>query len=94
MFLVFLVPFFVSSQLDEAKAARQFETKIRPVLVSKCLSCHSSVSGKMKGNLDLATAEGLKRGGDRGKQGKVIESTWFAKSKSCRTTAHRCLKIF
>ena len=61
---IVVITFLTQSAPDQS--IRQFETKIRPVLVSKCLSCHSSVSGKMKGNLDLATAEGLKRGGDRG----------------------------
>lgn len=66
MLIVLLLAMVAPLQKPEDKAIRHFETKIRPVLASKCLSCHSSVSGKLKGGLDLATAEGLKRGGDRG----------------------------
>lgn len=46
-----------------------FETKIRPVLVHKCYSCHSQEAvknGKLKGNLLLDSKEGLLTGGDTG----------------------------
>lgn len=46
-----------------------FETKIRPVLVQKCYSCHSqeaAKNGKLKGNLLLDSREGLLSGGDTG----------------------------
>lgn len=47
-------------------ASRHFETKVRPLLASKCLSCHSAKAGKIKGGLDLSSAEGLKKGGANG----------------------------
>jgi hypothetical protein len=46
-----------------------FESKIRPVLVEKCYSCHSQESatkGKLKGGLYLDSKEGLLGGGDTG----------------------------
>lgn len=46
-----------------------FESKIRPVLVEKCYSCHSQEAiskGKLKGNLLLDSQEGMIRGGDSG----------------------------
>jgi hypothetical protein len=46
-----------------------FEQKIRPVLVDRCYSCHSSSaakSGKLKGELRVDSREGLLRGGESG----------------------------
>lgn len=43
-----------------------FETKIRPVLIDKCYSCHSAEAKKIKGGLLLDTREGIRRGGDTG----------------------------
>ena len=43
-----------------------FETKIRPVLVEHCYSCHSAEAKKIKGGLLLDTREGIRRGGDTG----------------------------
>lgn len=43
-----------------------FESKIRPVLVSKCYDCHSAEAEKVKGGLALDTREGLRNGGDTG----------------------------
>ena len=43
-----------------------FETKIRPVLIDKCYSCHSTDSKKLKGELKVDTAAGLLRGGESG----------------------------
>ncbi len=42
-----------------------FESKVRPVLVEKCYSCHS-LSGKSKGGLLLDTKVGWEKGGDSG----------------------------
>ena len=43
-----------------------FESKIRPVLVSQCYSCHSSRNADIKGGLALDSKEGLLKGGDSG----------------------------
>ncbi|HVL15896.1 MAG TPA: DUF1549 domain-containing protein, partial [Gemmata sp.] len=55
-----------------------FESKIRPVLVKDCYSCHSAETKKgPKGGLLLDTRDGLLRGGDSGKAvvpGKPTES--------------------
>lgn len=46
-----------------------FETKIRPVLIDKCYSCHSSkaaAENNLKGGLLLDTREAARRGGESG----------------------------
>ena len=46
-----------------------FEKKIRPVLVKKCYRCHSgeaAINRKLKGNLQLDTREGIRKGGQNG----------------------------
>jgi hypothetical protein len=43
-----------------------FESKIRPVFVSKCYSCHSSKVPSPKGELTLDTKDGLRKGGATG----------------------------
>ena len=45
---------------------RFFESKIRPVLVKQCYSCHSTEAGEAEGGLTLDSREGLRKGGDRG----------------------------
>ena len=54
---------------DDAKALEHFETKIRPVLVEHCVSCHSADAekrGKLRGGLKLDTKAGWQKGGDTG----------------------------
>ena len=48
-----------------AEQEKFFETKIRPVLIRECYSCHSSKS-QIKGGLWLDTREGTHAGGDSG----------------------------
>ena len=43
-----------------------FESKIRPILVDKCYSCHSSKATKLKGGLSLEYRESILKGGDSG----------------------------
>ena len=43
-----------------------FEKKIRPVLAKECYECHSADAKKLKGGLQVDTAEGLLKGGDTG----------------------------
>ncbi len=43
-----------------------FETKIRPVLMTKCAKCHASGAEKVRGGLLVDSREGLRKGGDTG----------------------------
>jgi len=43
-----------------------FETRVRPVLVEHCGSCHSAQSEKPKAGLRLDSREGVLKGGDSG----------------------------
>ena len=43
-----------------------FETKIRPVLVQHCYSCHSLESDSVKGGYLLDSRKAIRRGGDSG----------------------------
>ena len=54
-----------------------FEKKIRPLLVGKCVECHSAENNKVKGGLALDSVAGLLKGGDSGPAvvpGKPAES--------------------
>jgi hypothetical protein len=48
-----------------------FEQKIRPVLVERCYQCHSAESEKLKSDLRLDTAEGMRKGGKSGQAAVV-----------------------
>jgi hypothetical protein len=76
-----LVPLILCFLLTPARAANPeaefFESKIRPVLVAHCFSCHSSTLADAKGDLVLDTKAGLARGGFLGPEivpGKPAES--------------------
>lgn len=43
-----------------------FESKVRPILVSRCYECHSEEAGKQKGGLWLDRRAGWQEGGDGG----------------------------
>ncbi|MCA9173695.1 MAG: DUF1553 domain-containing protein [Planctomycetales bacterium] len=65
------------TRADDARQRELFESKIRPVLVEQCYSCHSSQAKELKGGLSVETAEALRRGGDSGPAltpGKPAES--------------------
>src|SRR5579864_813792 len=47
-------------------AIEHFETKIRPVLVSRCYPCHSSAAPAPQGGLLLDSTQGIRRGGNTG----------------------------
>ncbi len=49
-----------------AREIRQFEAKIRPVLVEHCYDCHASDVDEPGGGLVLDNREGLRRGGQSG----------------------------
>ena len=55
--------------LSDGKGTEFFESKIRPVLVSKCFSCHSQDAAKakkLKGKLLLDSKAGVLAGGESG----------------------------
>ena len=54
------------SAADDPAALEFFEKKVRPVLVERCHSCHSSSAAKLKGGLRLDTLEAVLKGGDTG----------------------------
>jgi len=69
------------SQANDGKPTQAgvafFESKIRPVLVAKCYSCHSAEAKELKGKLALDTRNGIRKGGESGPAvvpGKVKES--------------------
>ncbi len=43
-----------------------FESRIRPVLIKHCYSCHSAEGGEAKGGLTLDSRDAVRRGGDSG----------------------------
>lgn len=53
-----------SAQVPDSDQARFFESRIRPVLIEKCLSCHGP--DKVKGGLRLDSREAALQGGDSG----------------------------
>ena len=65
---LFLPAVFAPSvaQATEAGDIAFFESKIRPVLVEKCYSCHSAKSKILQGGLLLDTRDGVFKGGDSG----------------------------
>lgn len=52
--------------LDEREQIEFFESRIRPVLVEHCYSCHSADAKGLKANLRVDSRDGLVQGGDSG----------------------------
>ncbi|MHC5544477.1 c-type cytochrome domain-containing protein, partial [Singulisphaera rosea] len=50
----------------DAKELEYFESKVRPILVERCYSCHSTEAKKSRGNLLLDSKDGWQKGGDSG----------------------------
>jgi hypothetical protein len=50
----------------EQAATDHFETKIRPVLASRCYPCHSTAAPAPQGGLLLDSSQGIRRGGNSG----------------------------
>jgi mono/diheme cytochrome c family protein len=64
-----------------AEGLEFFETKIRPVLVEHCYSCHSAEAKKLKGGLRLDGPAEIRKGGDSGpilNPGKPADSPLLA----------------
>ena len=55
-----------SAYATDTEGLEFFEKNIRPVLATKCYSCHSVESGKHKGGLFLDTRDGTLEGGESG----------------------------
>ena len=53
-----------SSVSGEEEGARLFALKVFPLLKEKCFACHGEDPGKVEGNLNLLTREGMLRGGE------------------------------
>ncbi|MDR3637122.1 MAG: DUF1549 domain-containing protein, partial [Isosphaeraceae bacterium] len=50
----------------DPKGLEFFESKVRPVLVERCYSCHSAEAKRVRGGLLLDSREGWAKGGDTG----------------------------
>jgi len=57
---------FAAEPLSTAEGLAFFESKIRPVLLTHCMECHSDDSEKMDGGLALDRRAGWEIGGDSG----------------------------
>jgi hypothetical protein len=69
MRLPFLLVFAFAGSVvhaTEPSAEAFFESKVRPVLVTHCYSCHAAAPHKIKGGLALDTRAGWATGGDSG----------------------------
>jgi hypothetical protein len=55
-----------SSQSITPSEQEFFESRIRPVLVQNCYSCHGGDPDELKSNLHLTYRDGVRNGGDRG----------------------------
>src|SRR5688500_4212372 len=64
--LLFLAVPAAGADAPTPAQAEFFETKVRPVLVEQCYSCHSSSSKKLKANLLIDSPAALLKGGDSG----------------------------
>jgi mono/diheme cytochrome c family protein len=66
--MTFLLPLPVRSAEGDGdpEGMEFFERRIRPVLVERCYSCHSSEAGEAKGGLLLDTREAIRKGGESG----------------------------
>jgi hypothetical protein len=64
MRLLFLL-IFLALQIEARAAAPDFDRDIAPLLVSRCLDCHSGTSPK--GKLDLSQQQRAMAGGEDGK---------------------------
>ena len=49
---------------DHSWGDQLFTLKIGPLLQEKCLACHSEKEGKLKGDLDLSSLDGMLFGGE------------------------------
>ena len=66
---------------DDPGSAAFFESKIRPILIERCYSCHSARAAKVKGGLRLDSRVAVRAGGESGSPavvpGKPEESALY-----------------
>jgi len=55
-----------SAQAANDEGVQFFESKIRPLFIEKCYTCHSSQAKKLKGGLYLDNREKAYKGGESG----------------------------
>jgi hypothetical protein len=55
-----------NGQESEQQLVEFFEKNVRPLLIEKCIECHSGESGKTNGGLALDSKQGWVNGGDSG----------------------------
>ena len=60
--LLIYLAFF--TKIDANMGERIFSLKVKPILESKCLACHSEKDGKIKGDLDLSSLDKILLGGE------------------------------
>ena len=54
----------VEQTIEASEGEKLFALKVGPILQEKCLACHSEKEGKLKGDLDLSSREGMLYGGE------------------------------
>jgi len=64
--LSWLAPVPLLAAEPDRQGIEFFESKIRPVLIQHCYSCHSEEAKKTKGGLRVDTRDGLRKGGEIG----------------------------
>ena len=82
-----------ATMMAQETALDHFEKKIRPVLASRCYTCHSSAAKPVQGGLRLDSAAGIGQGGSSGaaiRAGDPERSLLFARSGTPTRTS-RCL---
>ena len=62
--LLFLCTLQATETNNHSRGDQLFTLKISPLLQEKCLACHSGKEGKLKGDLDLSTLDGMLFGGE------------------------------
>lgn len=54
------------SAKPDAAATEFFEKEVRPILIERCLKCHSEAAAESHGELNLESSAGIAEGGSRG----------------------------
>ena len=62
--LLFLCTLQATETNNHSRGDQLFTLKISPLLQEKCLACHSEKEGKLKGDLDLSSLDGMLFGGE------------------------------